>query len=544
MENLDLSKLRFPSTSNGHREVVMPTDPHERTVDSVTLAVNEPDEYPTIPVDRLFREYNLLDVTPDGAILATSKAEVAALAEGDEEARGPASMKERGYAMSGGVSDYSGIVKEEYNFALRGAAGLKIFDEMRRSDAQVRSSLRLSKTPVIAGKWYVVPASPDAQDVEIAQFVDWNLKKSMTTSWTQVLLEALLMLDFGSYLFEKVYYFRDWRGQQRTCWRKWAPRHPVDIEEWKYDRNGGLESITQLPNASKNTSTKIPIEQLLVFSFDKEAGNAAGISLLRSAYQNWFYKKTLYKIDAIQKERHGIGVPLIKMPPNFDADDKRLARELGSNLRTNEKAYVTVTPGWEVSFIELHGNPVDVIRSIEHHNHQIAANVLAGFLDEGSGSSGEAQSDLFLKSSRFIADIIRDVVNKYAIPELVDYNYPDVEDYPELRVRRIGETVDWRTLSMALRNLVGAKVIIPDEKLEVWARYEMDLPEIDLATIRQVATPQLPGDEDEDGEGEGGGESGAPNPPQPPKVGLPRQAPADKARLTPGVGRGDSPRTA
>src|SRR6202000_3063401 len=115
----------------------------------------------------------------------------------------------------------------------------------------------------------------------------------------------------------------------------------------------------------------IPINKLLVFSFDKEAGNIEGISLLRSAYKHWYYKDTLYKIDAIQKERHGIGVPVIQMPPGWKKADKDLAEKIGRNLRTNEKAHIVLPPMWNILFAKLEGQPVDCLPSIEHHNQMI-----------------------------------------------------------------------------------------------------------------------------------------------------------------------------
>ncbi len=45
---------------------------------------------------------------------------------------------------------------------------------------------------------------------------------------------------------------------------------------------------------------------------------------------------------------------------------------------------------------------------------------------------------------------------------------------------------------MALRNLVGAGIIKPDDQLEDYIRDEMDLPAADPNTARAIATPQNP----------------------------------------------------
>jgi hypothetical protein len=232
----------------------------------------------------------------------------------------------------------------------------------------------------------------------------------------------------------------------------------------------------------------IPISKLAVFTFEREANNMQGVSILRSAYRNWYFKDNLYKIDAIQKERHGIGIPVVVLPEGFNAKDKRLAIELARNLRTNEKAYAVLPPRFELMFARVEGQLVDPINSIEHHNRSIYENVLGQMmkLTQARVDTQADQGEDFAKSTRYIADIIRDVFNYYCIPQLIDWNWRDVRDYPMLRVRRIGETQDHRILSFALRNLVGAKAVQPDDRLEEWIRDELDLPKVDTESIRTV----------------------------------------------------------
>lgn len=468
-------------------------------------------------------------------------------------------LKEIGTAMP---SPWTSFVRMEYNHELRGINGLRMYDKMRRNDGTVRGTLRLVKTPVLAADWYMKPASTSAKDKKIAEFVWKNLTKWQSTTWPQFLTEALLCLDFGHYLFEKVYargedVTSDPLAKGKIVWKKFGPRHPMDIKEWTFDRNGGPESVTfynaegvtRMQNGMIAQTTPIPqeftlpIDKLLVFSFDKEGGNVEGISVLRSAYKHWYYKEGLYKIDAIQKERHGIGVPIIQLPPNFTDRDKVLADQLGRNLRTNERAHIVLPPHWEIMFAKLEGQPVDALLSAEHHDKQIHANIMAGFMDSSYVTKEEDQA-MFLKGTRFIADVIVGAINRYAIPQLVDYNWSRTgSGYPELIARRIGEQADWRTLSFAVRNYVGAGIIVPDDPLEDELRDEMGLPPRDPDTARVVDAPQNPGADDgksEDGEsdtkkkptkpGEPGGETNKPTPPAPPRVGPPRQSPPS-ARL-------------
>lgn len=400
-------------------------------------------------------------------------------------------------------SPFTSWMRREYNKDLYGTKGLMMYDRMRKSDGTVRGTLRLAKTPVLAGQYSMKPASTATKDQKIADFIWKNLTKWMTSSWPQTLTESLLMLEFGYYMFEEVFapgeqVTNDPDARGKIVWKKWAPRHPMDVKEWFFDVEGGPLSVDMYAPPVLQVGLQggiyqgygqwinIPINKLLVFTFDKEAGNIEGISLLRSAYKHWYYKDNLYKIDAIQKERHGIGVPVVTLPMGYSPDDLALADSLGRNLRTNDRAHVVLPPNWALTFAELKGQPVDCIRSIQHHDEQIKIQILGQFLQTNM-KTDEADQTLFLKATRFTADIVVDVINSYAIPQLVNMNWAGAQ-YPELIVKRIGEMEDQRTQSFALRNYVGAGLIVPDQPLEDYLRDELGLPPSDPETARLAQT--------------------------------------------------------
>jgi hypothetical protein len=446
--------------------------------------------YASVLLDEFLEDHEVLNnVVEDGYIVATESDKGSKKLAAREDATAHLGVE----MGTSSPSPFTSWTRQEHNPKLRGIEGLREYDKMRRSDGTVRGTLRLAKTPILAARWFMVPDSESTRDQNVADFIWNNLTKWMTMSWPQFLTEALLMLDFGYYGFEKVFekgelITADPDAKGKVVWQKLAPRHPMDIIEWKYDANGGPALALMQPPAFALTGEPmpIPIEKLLVFTFDKEAGDLTGMSLLRSAWKHFYYKENLYKIDAIQKERHGIGVPIISLPPNFNDTDRQLADQIGRNLRTNERAHVVLPPNWEIIFAKLEGQHVDALKSAEHHDLQIQKNILAPFLDKSEASLPE----MFLKSTRFIADIVIDIINKHAIPQLVDYNWSRV-GYPSLKARRIGENTDWRTWSFAIRNLIGAGVVQPDDRLEAHARDEMDLPLKDESTVRVVATPQL-----------------------------------------------------
>src|SRR5690606_22344010 len=72
-------------------------------------------------------------------------------------------------------STWSGVLRDDYNPALRGTQGLEKFDQMRRSDSTAKAALLVRKTPLLAARWFVEAASEDPKDVEAAEFLRWNL---------------------------------------------------------------------------------------------------------------------------------------------------------------------------------------------------------------------------------------------------------------------------------------------------------------------------------------------------------------------------------
>jgi hypothetical protein len=464
----------------------------------------------SVALAELLASYELVEAHDDFIVMADKPTQLA-----ETIAVGP----ELGYSSP---SPWTAWTREEWNPKLRDKLGITEWYRMKRLDGIIRGGLRVFKTPVLSAHWFMQPGSDSTRDRNCAEWVQDNLFNRMTTSWSRTMEDILLMCEYGYMVMEKVYALD---SDGKVPLRKLAPRHPADIQKFLYDANGGPSGIIMEPQTTVGRMVDgelrgphIPIKKLAIFSLDAEGGDLQGISILRSAYKHYKYKDTLYKIDAIQKERHGIGVPVIKMPPGWTREDKLLAEMIGRNLRTNERSHITLPPMWEIYFAKLEGQPVDSLPSINHHNDMIMANVLAPFLT--SPNQKKESLETFYKATKYVAETVSDTMNRYVIEDLVEINYSRVK-MPKLKVRRIGEWEDQRTQSFTLRNYVGAGLIRPDDQLEIHLREENDLPEIDWETRQEVVAPQDPNQEDE--EGEPGSEANTPAPPKPARTGPPRQ---------------------
>lgn len=378
-----------------------------------------------------------------------------------------------GTVILGGI-----IQDDEYNNELNGTARYEIVDKMRKSDATVRASLLVVKLPLLSANWFMQPASDDKRDIEISDTVQWNLKEAMSVSWDEFLREALLYLDFGHYVFEKLWRVDEYNGRQITVLDKLAARLPRTIYRWETE--DGQPGITQ--HTLEKGYVSIPNEKLLKLTNEKEGSNQYGQTILRAAYKHWYIKDNLYKIDAIAHERQGLGIPYVKPPTNAGKTDKAKARELIQNIRANEKGYLDIPEGWEVGFLDMKSSTTrNPENTIKHHDRQIPKSVLAQFLELGAGSVGsyalqEGQGDLFMLAEQSYANYIRDALQKSVVKQIVDMNYDNVKSYPKLMYERIG-TIDVGTLSTALQRFMQAGVLEPDDELERYVRNVSQLPE-------------------------------------------------------------------
>lgn len=376
------------------------------------------------------------------------------------------------------------------------------------NDSTVDVSVRAWKTPVLGAEFFVDAYSDSPLDAEVAQFVWSNLAGGMDSPLIDGLQDILRMCEDGYSILEKVYENREWtpavtatasagstatpasgssfrNTKVFTMLKSLGYRAPSTVTDIEYDDNGNLVQITQNAIQADKTSKEVQLkaDKLIVFTLNRKGGDITGKSLLRTAYPSWYYKTRLYRIDAIQKERHGIGVPRGKLLAGYTEADKVALRNMLMNLRTNEEAFIMQTPNVEIDFAEVKGQLVNVMESAEHHNSMIMLNVMAAFLSlgvntQGGGGSravGSTQADMFMKSVKFIADYICQIINQQVIPELVVYNYKTT-NFPQLKARNIGDTRDLQVFASGLANLFSQGALTADLPTEQWLRKTYDMP--------------------------------------------------------------------
>jgi len=382
-----------------------------------------------------------------------------------------------------------GIISEEYNSSLEGQSGAAIWEEMRKSDAQVAATLAVCELPLKSTKWYVDPyvgesGESDGQAQEISDFVTWALFDAMDLTWGQLLDEIFTFLPFGHAVFEK-----QLTGDGDKVWFKTlASRKQTTILKWEQeDGTSGIRQVVpQEIEGGPNDGEKevdIPSHNLVIFTHKKEGENHEGVSLLRPAYKHWHIKSNLYKFDAVKHERAAVGIPVMYMPSTASQADRAAAQDIVDNVRISEQVGIVIPgtkeEGWLFEFAQTHGDKgSNIFESVKHHNREISKVILAQFLELGTDGGSQAlsrdQTSLYRSAVEFIGKHITDVFNRYVIPELVDMNF-ETDQYPQLKFRKIGE-LDYSDISSGLKSLADSGIIIPDDEIEAYIRDMFDLP--------------------------------------------------------------------
>lgn len=378
--------------------------------------------------------------------------------------------------VSGNAPKYGQMDTGEYLTKLDGTTGRAVFDEMRRSDPQVISTLRAMTLPIRQAQYGVEPGSDDAKDVEIAEIIQKNLLEGMSITWDDVIRHALIMLPMGFSVMEKIWEIRD----GLLYLRKLDPRLPTSVDGWEYDEKKKRTTAIIQRNSDFKKFT-IPIEKVLVFTSDKEGDNWEGTSVLRPAYKGWYIKSLLEKVNAIKHERYGIGVPVGHLPTGVvegmqQWDDMQKALE---DLYANEKSYLMLPDGYDVDLLGMSKDSkgTDVIPDLKYYDEAIAKSMLAMFINlgttqTGSRALGGSFIDIFMLSIQSYADYICEVINRFLIREYVASNWGEIDNMPRLTVARIKELDP-----IVVAELVKAGVVGADFEVENAVRGSIHLPE-------------------------------------------------------------------
>jgi len=352
-----------------------------------------------------------------------------------------------------GIDISGGQYYEEYLDALLHDSAPEIWDEMRRSDDQVKMLLRVVKNPILSARWFIAPADDSDDSRKIADFVQHVLFEDMGTethpkSWKKFQRESLTSVDFGYSLFEitnKIVKnhpeFGNYIGIKGLDWRS-----QKTIDEWDVARDGELLRVRQSDNSQRASDVWMDGAWILHISPEMEGDNYEGMSMLRPIYGNWLRKNILEKIDMIGSERAATGIPIGEIPRGMENSTEQAALEDSlSRFVAHERQYLVVPEGFKVDSLKIMHDSDKIDKAIQRQNVGMAKSFLAAFLElglsgkSGSWALGSDLSDIFLSGIEIYADATTDSTNKKVIPLIVKQNFGPQIKYPKLKIEGIND---------------------------------------------------------------------------------------------------------
>lgn len=330
----------------------------------------------------------------------------------------------------------------DVNPELTGLAKFRVYDEMRKTDATVKSTLMFRKLPIRAAHWGLNPRSKgDGLDLLIRDYCACNLGLAgedgwLDLSWDETLQQALQMLEFGPSFEELVWGdIRSWRdadGDEHLVRPlvRLAPRPATSIQRVKRDRGRIVEVRQSTPN-----TTPIPGEKVVYMVFEREGDRWDGVSLLRAAWGPWRLKKALMIAAGIGWDRFASGLPVVYHPDTEEGVEK--AKNIGRNVRQHERGYVHLPKQAGAAkedadyILDIMGGAqtlADPVPLLRFFSEQIAEAGMQQAMRQGLGQTGarataEAQIDPGFLAVQADAEYVRMERSRQVIRKLVEVNF-------------------------------------------------------------------------------------------------------------------------
>jgi len=409
---------------------------------------------------------------------------------------------------STGLRQYGGYIEEEYLRDLQGECWHRVVREMQ-TDAVIGGVLFAIEMLMRQVTVTVVAASDEKGDKEVAAFVDTCLH-DMREPWPLTLAEILSFIPWGWATLNKVYKLRQGEitgdnGERddlkssayddgKIGWATWSIRAQETTNRWVFDDAGGVVGFIQVAPPAY-VEVPIPLSACLHFRTTSRKGNPEGLSTLRTAYDAWYYRKHIRRIEGIGVERDLAGIPVAEVPaailsPERTAEEAAVYNaiyQIVTNLRRDEQEGV-VWPGdrdergnklYDLRLLSTGGTrQFDTGKIIERNSTEMAMSLLADFIflghqGVGSWALASSKTSLFATALGAWLDTICAVINTQAIPQLLRLNGYKVKAPPKLTHGDI-ETMDLGALGTYLEALSHSAALFSGESGQLLYRHLLE----------------------------------------------------------------------
>lgn len=442
---------------------------------------------------------------PGDILTPTEASDIEALAELEQTRSDP--FIELGVT---GLKRNAGYVDEEFLPQLRGTKAVKVYREMGDNDPIAGAMLFAIMQLLRGSDWVVVPGGKSREDARAAHLLE-TAKDDMSQSWDDTLMEWFSCLRYGWSWAEPVYKRRvgPWEkdGRQRSQhtdgligWRKMPIRSQETLQRWIFDETGDVAAMVQLAPPDYQTRV-LPLNQSLLFRFGHSKNNPEGISIFRTSYRPWYYKKRLEEFESVGIERDLAGLPKVGVPAEYLRAGKgteqgkmvEAMRKMVRSVRRNEQEGVifpiaydqdTKQPLFTFDLMSSGGarqhNTDQIIRRYEERQLMttLADFIMVGHQQVGTYNLHVDKTGIFREALNATNRSMADVVNRHAVPRLFAVNGWRLENLPRFEPTSV-DPPDLAQLAQFLSTTAGLGFTWgPDADLEKFLRKAAGMPEL------------------------------------------------------------------
>lgn len=429
-----------------------------------------------------------------------------------------------------GLRQFQGEIEEEWMRQLQGDRKIRALKTMETSDATAFAAVQMTTMAVKQVKFWYNAASETDVDKQAKEFAQECTFKDMEDHWLHYLDEWLTCIALGYSVAEQVFKLRigpDETDPSRRSlyddgkigWRKFAFRPQETLDHWEIDSvTGEVLGMWQF-DPVKYDRYFIPREKMIHFIMNGTKGNPEGVSQLRGAYPAYYKKHKLEEWELIHIQRNVAGVPKGVLPAKeFNLTAEGTKSKTLQNMETilqrfylNEDAWFCLPsdlyPGTSMPMVDVKltadqqpSATLPTTEAINRYQLEIANALHVRFmLLGGAGTTGsyalsESQSDFFVMFIESICDMICEVINRQAIPQLFKLNaWEGLSGLPELVHGDVAKT-DAPKIAEALANLMRAgAVVFPNDELQEHVYDALGLPKGELVETEKPNVAETKG---------------------------------------------------
>lgn len=358
--------------------------------------------------------------------------------------------------------------------------GLKLYDEVDR-DPHAGSVLQTRYLAVVGKTWDIVPAkSADTvttQEQEIADLVKKTLKD---TNFEQAMAEILQAVLYGFYIGEVIWKIKD----NNICISKIRAKHPRRFS-FTYDR-----SLRLLTPENMIEGIDVPDRKFLLFTYGS-SDNPYGKGLGQKLWWPVWFKKNGIKFWLIFLEKFGMPTAVGKYPSGTTTEQQTALLDAIDAMQ-NETG-VKIPDTMAIDLLEASRSGQASYETLcNYMDSQISKAVLGQTLttevgDKGSFAASKTHEGVRQDVLEADATLLSEMLNESLIPWIVDYNFPDVREYPQFVIRTKPEQ-DLKPLAERDKILVS-EIGLPVGNKYFYDTYAIPEPEEGEETVTAHQTP-------------------------------------------------------